>query len=332
VSARASSTVLRAVTVATAAASLSGCIGMGGNVKGSFSCRAPDGICAPSSTIDDRALAMITGSAGPLDLAPVAGRSSAAANAVPVRTGVGSDVGRTQEKVLRIVFMPYIDEGGRLHESSAVRTVVETGDWKRSIVAGGAPGITTEVAGGARPQPSLAEIVDGAEAELAGAAVNLPDPAAIEAARARRDDPIGAIKSEVAARLAPKASSAPSRASGSAPATVARSVATKSSGATPEIKVPARGKDSSAPPEAPATTGPTEATSETGGGTLAGVPPTAAAAGAVARVKSDQRYVDAAGQAEARARDAANGHGAPKPVTKATITSADFPAAVGADK
>jgi hypothetical protein len=32
---------------------------LGGNVKGSFACQAPDGICAPSSTIDDRALAMV---------------------------------------------------------------------------------------------------------------------------------------------------------------------------------------------------------------------------------------------------------------------------------
>ena len=32
--------------------------------KGSFTCQAPDGICAPSSTIDDRALAMISGDAG----------------------------------------------------------------------------------------------------------------------------------------------------------------------------------------------------------------------------------------------------------------------------
>ncbi|MEL0254290.1 MAG: conjugal transfer protein, partial [Novosphingobium sp.] len=40
-------------------AALSGCTTFGGNVKGNFSCSAPDGICAPSSSIDDRALAMI---------------------------------------------------------------------------------------------------------------------------------------------------------------------------------------------------------------------------------------------------------------------------------
>ncbi|MCE3543613.1 hypothetical protein LXJ56_25870, partial [Escherichia coli] len=42
---------------------LSGCMTMGGTVKGDFACRAPDGICAPSSVIDDRALALILGDA-----------------------------------------------------------------------------------------------------------------------------------------------------------------------------------------------------------------------------------------------------------------------------
>ena len=54
---------LAAVSLA-ALAVLNGCATLGGNVKGSFSCPAPDGICAPSSTIDDRALAMIAGDAG----------------------------------------------------------------------------------------------------------------------------------------------------------------------------------------------------------------------------------------------------------------------------
>jgi conjugal transfer pilus assembly protein TraV len=285
--------------------------------------------------IDDRALAMITGSTGPLAAAPAAGRSMAGgANIVPVRTGVGSDIGRTQEKVLRIVFMPYVDEDGRLHESSAVRTVVETGDWRRAIVAGAAPGRVSDVAGTARSQPSLAEIVDGAEAELAASAANLPDPAAIEAARARRDDPIGAIKSEVAARLAPKAGSAPSRASGSAPAAVAWPSSGGSSEATPAAETEAPGKGSSAQTTPPKTTETAAAASAEIGGTLSVVQPTAAATAAIGRVKNDPRYVERAREAEARARDAAKGDGAPdpKPMPKATVTSAGFPGAVSEDK
>ncbi|WP_449470015.1 TraV family lipoprotein [Sphingobium chungangianum] len=332
-SVRAASIALRGIAVATVASSLSGCIGMGGNVSGSFSCRAPDGICAPSSTIDDRALAMITGSTGPLEQPPAAGRI-AAANTVPVRTGVASEVSRTQEKVLRIVLMPYVDEGGRLHEASAVRTVVETGDWKRAIVAGHHPAIAADGFGALRLQPSLAEIVDGAEAEVTAAAANLPDPAAIEAARARRDDPIGAIKSEVAARLAPKAGSAPSRASGSAPATVARLPSEGAALASPEQMNAASGEGSPAPSRTPNANGSSGPGPVDLRGTLSAVQPTPEASAAVGRLKADPRYVEAAGDAEARARDATTGSRAsvPEPVVKPTVRSASFPGAIAEDQ
>ena len=52
------------VVALSAAAALSGCATLGGNVKGDFACRAPDGMCAPTSKIDDQALAMISGSEG----------------------------------------------------------------------------------------------------------------------------------------------------------------------------------------------------------------------------------------------------------------------------
>ena len=333
-SVRAALNILRAAVVGAAASTLSGCIGMGGNVSGSFSCRAPDGICAPSSTIDDRALAMITGSTGPLEPPPTSRRSAVVANAVSVRTGVGSELSRTREKVLRIVFMPFVDEDGRLHEASAVRTVVETGDWKRAVVAGNRPAIAADVVGASRPQPSIAEIVDGAEAAVASAASNLPDPAAIEAARARRDDPIGAIKSEVDARLAPRAGIAPSRAPGSAPATVARSPSEGSALAGPEQMNAASGKGStvrSRGPNASGSNGPGPVDFK---GTHSAVQPTPEATAAVGRVKADPRYVEAAGDAEARARDATTGSRAsvPEPVVKPTVKSASFPGAIAEDQ
>src|SRR3546814_19079181 len=40
---------------------LGGCASLGGNVKGNFICRAPDGICSPTSNIDDQAIASMTG-------------------------------------------------------------------------------------------------------------------------------------------------------------------------------------------------------------------------------------------------------------------------------
>jgi conjugal transfer pilus assembly protein TraV len=119
--------VLKAGIGVAAVASLAGCTTLfGGNVKGSFSCRAPDGICAPTSKIDDAALALISGDtsltpAGPY-MRPPAGsqRPSVTASAEPVRSG---------EKVLRIVFPAHIDASGRFREATAIHAVVERGEW-----------------------------------------------------------------------------------------------------------------------------------------------------------------------------------------------------------
>ncbi|MEL6487016.1 MAG: conjugal transfer protein TraV, partial [Pseudomonadota bacterium] len=46
-----------AITCAVLAAGLGGCTTFGTNVNGSFRCDAPDGVCAPSTVIDDNALA-----------------------------------------------------------------------------------------------------------------------------------------------------------------------------------------------------------------------------------------------------------------------------------
>src|SRR3546814_16795006 len=40
---------------------LAGCASLGGNVKGNFICRATDGICSPTSNIDDQAIALMPG-------------------------------------------------------------------------------------------------------------------------------------------------------------------------------------------------------------------------------------------------------------------------------
>ena len=125
--------------------SLNGCTTFGGNVKGSFTCQAPDGICAPSSTIDDRALAMISGDAG--DVMIPAGpyptpaqqpRALRTAVAAPPSDAHGQVAPRTREKVLRIVFQPYVDDRGRLHESSAVHAVVQS-EWQAQALAGATP-------------------------------------------------------------------------------------------------------------------------------------------------------------------------------------------------
>lgn len=200
--------------------SLSGCVGLGGNIKGSFACQAPDGICAPSAVIDDRALAMISDDpsaiaapAGPYGQetqppSPPHPRRIAAAQ--PVRGPVSADPGRTSEKVLRIVFPAYIDARGRLHEASAVHAVVSHGEWL-TWTAGGSPARNALAA--APQMPSLAEAVTGKEAAPLEVDPDLPDPAAVAAARARKADPVAAIKADVEKRLKPSP-----RAAGSAAA------------------------------------------------------------------------------------------------------------------
>ena len=192
---------------------LSGCASLGGNISGSFSCDAPDGICAPSAVIDDRALAMITGDAGTGGATVPAGPYREAPEARPAyRTAAAVAPARTRERVLRIVFQPYIDEQGRLHEKSAVHAVVERTDWQPQALGEAAAAPTTQAAS-VMPRleaETLADAVDRVElARAAAPAPNLspPDPAKVAAARERGRDPVAAIKADVAARLTTPAGS-----------------------------------------------------------------------------------------------------------------------------
>ena len=185
---------------------LTGCTTMGGNIKGSFSCAAPDGICAPSSTIDDRALAMISGEDGDRMIAPAGpypaprseGRGFQSAAAAPART---------RERVLRIVFPAQIDAAGRLHEQTAVHAVVEQGDWQQAL-AGSAVATTPEQVAAATGDDTLLPAVERADPPLADIAAidpDMPTDAAVAAARARASaDPVGDIKDQVARRLSAK--------------------------------------------------------------------------------------------------------------------------------
>ena len=60
---------------------LAGCAALGGNVKGNFVCTAPDGICSPTSAIDDQAVASmgIQSESNSAFAAPAAGMHSASA-------------------------------------------------------------------------------------------------------------------------------------------------------------------------------------------------------------------------------------------------------------
>jgi conjugal transfer pilus assembly protein TraV len=201
------------LTALAAGTMMTGCTTMGGNIKGNFSCMAPDGICAPSSTIDDRALAMIAGEdgdrmispAGPYTAPQSAGRSVDDAAIAPARS---------QERVLRIVFPAQIDGAGRLHEQTAVHAVVERGEWQRAL-ASNAVATTPAQVQAATGSDTLLAAVDRADPPVVmedSAAVDpdMPSAAAVAAARVQAD-PVGDIKDQVARRL----SKAPRRLSGS---------------------------------------------------------------------------------------------------------------------
>jgi conjugal transfer pilus assembly protein TraV len=92
--------ILRAVVLAAPLLLASGCASLGGNVKGSFACRAPEGTCAPTSAID--------------------------AGATGIEKANTSDVHRTVTPTgeavrrLQVVLTPYRDAAGRDHEARVV--------------------------------------------------------------------------------------------------------------------------------------------------------------------------------------------------------------------
>jgi conjugal transfer pilus assembly protein TraV len=111
----------RLLLCAAAASALSACTTFGTNVSGDFTCRAPQGDCAPSHVIDARATAELGEGASPHQLARV-------------RAGVAAgDTGRTLERTLRIVFPAHVDEAGTLHDEAVAWTVVENPRWAAEL-------------------------------------------------------------------------------------------------------------------------------------------------------------------------------------------------------
>ncbi|WP_234893088.1 hypothetical protein [Sphingobium yanoikuyae] len=99
---------LRVAALAALAVATSGCAVLGGNVKGSFSCRAPEGNCAPTSVIDEAA----TQASGK---APEAMRPPSA-RVLP----------QISEGRLRVVLAAYRDADGRMHEARVVEVPLPT--------------------------------------------------------------------------------------------------------------------------------------------------------------------------------------------------------------
>jgi conjugal transfer pilus assembly protein TraV len=113
--------------------SLAGCVGLGTNVKGQFSCRAPSGTCAPSRSIDERATKEIVAPGQDTDF------SAARQRAGIVAPASGDDPARTAERRLRVVFPAHVDESGTLHDEAVAWTVIEAPHWAAELGANSAP-------------------------------------------------------------------------------------------------------------------------------------------------------------------------------------------------
>ena len=113
---------VRLVPLAALVLVSSGCVGLGTNIEGDFTCRAPKGDCAPSHVIDQRATAQL----GHL---PSTGIETAR-----VRAGIASgDLARTAERTIRIVFPAHVDEAGTLHDEAVAWAVVENPQWAGAL-------------------------------------------------------------------------------------------------------------------------------------------------------------------------------------------------------
>jgi conjugal transfer pilus assembly protein TraV len=296
---------------------------LSGNVKGDFACRAPDGICAPSGNIDDRALAMISGDEGDHMIAP------AGPYVEPPSEGRGyqkaSSPVRTRERVLRIVFPAQIDASGRLHEQTAVHAVVERGEWSEALAGNAVAGTAEEVAAAAGRDTLLAAVERAEPPMIETLAVDpdLPTPEAVAMARAQGNggevqssDPVGDIKDQVARNLtAPRRT----RAASSTPKPQ-RQVAPK-----PQAKPVAQAPASQPAPATPLTSaspapvgndGVASSVAQTG--PMISVPQHASAKGkaAIAAVEADPAIRGALGRAEPEARAAAK-EASPLPVMRA---------------
>ncbi len=199
-----------------ALAALAGCATLGGNVKGNFRCEAPGGMCAPTTKIDDQALALISGDQGQGGdgRAPAAGLKGMSA----------SISAQHSPRALKIVLPARQDRFGRWREPTIVYAeleedgpVVLTGGDRPSgsparlslaDLAVGAPELPTLAQSGPTPSPSTKpasreEIADAVKQRLQGGKA----PATIAAST---DKPVPAASTSVTAPSFP-ASDAASR-------------------------------------------------------------------------------------------------------------------------
>jgi conjugal transfer pilus assembly protein TraV len=173
------------------------CTSLGTNVSGSFRCEAPDGICAPSVAIDDRALTEIIDAEAREGAAP-AGRF-AVDDGEPDRTrppdGAGPAV-VTATYQLSVIFPAYTDAEGVSHERRTETAQVGLPGRTASSVELAARSRGYAVAGGLLAAAQSAPVIEPRGAADAARSRPAPNLQGVVEPPATTD-PIGRIKADV---------------------------------------------------------------------------------------------------------------------------------------
>jgi conjugal transfer pilus assembly protein TraV len=188
----------------------SACTTMGTNVSGSFKCEAPDGVCAPSIAIDDKALAEITQAdanelmapAGPYKVDDGDGGRAQMANAQ------GVIASQNQGYQLSIVFPAYTDVAGVTHERRAVAAAVALPGRTASSVelaSRRGRGETRGLLAAAQSAPALISMIPGGDEAPVLADNGSAAAAASKVATAPATKAVDRIKADVDAKLSKRA-------------------------------------------------------------------------------------------------------------------------------
>lgn len=210
----------RTVMVLLSSAALSSCgVLLGDNVKGSFVCSAPGGTCAPSTLIDDQALALIQsarpeplGSHRPVSVRRAEARAGTGAGAFRSASGRSAGAARVSDNLfhrdaqtLRLVFPAYVDDAGNLHEARVVHTVVDRGGWIELTDGALAPRAGADPSDAeallATPAPNRSETSISDQSPAVPAAGKIAGPASPQSGPPTSPLTIDAIRDQVAARL-----------------------------------------------------------------------------------------------------------------------------------
>src|SRR3546814_16649568 len=106
--------------------------------------------------------------------------------------------------VRRIVFHPHIDEGGRLHEASAVRAVVANGEWQQALGQAVVPSARLSYGSGSpETHADAVDRVDPPGGTLAAVDPDMPERAVVATPRPRNTDSAVAIQAGLPSRLTP---------------------------------------------------------------------------------------------------------------------------------